>query len=375
MTTYLDWNATTPPHPAVLAAMEKARETAWANPASVHQAGREARRLQEDTRELCASILRVSARDVLFTGGGTEANHLALSGASSLILSRLEHASITASASEFERCGVPVRWLPVPASGRLEPEAVRDAIDDMRTGAVLGARPVVAIQAVNHETGVLQPLVEIATFVDAAGVHLHVDAVQLLGRGAHEALEVAGSVAVAAHKLRGPKGVGALAFRCGFQPIPVGRGGAQERGLRPGTQDGVALAGFGAALARLAESRAAYERVAQLRAELERVVLAQPGAQLHGGEAVRLHHITNFSLKGWQGDELVAALDLEGVCISSGSACSAGTAEPSPVIESMLGREAARGAVRVSLGEDSTDGDVAALLDALRKLGAVRPSK
>lgn len=365
---YLDWNATTPPHSAVLRAQEEARAVAWANPASTHQAGRAARRIQEDTREALSAALRVHPRDVIFTSGGTEANHLALSGATSLVTSRLEHPSVAATADALEARGVPVRFVRVEASGRVEPEALRGALEDFRAGAQLGERPVVALQAVNHETGVLQPIREAAQLALEFGAHLHVDAVQLLGRGDLAELEEAGSVAVAAHKHRGPKGVGALVFRCGWSPLPLGRGGAQERGLRPGTQDAVALAGWGAALGRLEESCANYAKLAQLRAGLEARLLERPGVELHGAEAPRLPHVVNFRAPGWNGDELVAALDLLGVCVSSGSACSAGTAEPSPVIEAIAGREAARGAVRVSLGEETSVEDVERLVAALEKL-------
>lgn len=374
MTTYLDWNATTPPHPFVLEAMERARVDAWANPSSVHAAGRRARQYQEDARECLAQLLRVHPRDVLFTSGGTEANHLALSGATALLTSRLEHPSIAATADALAEQGIPVRWLPVPPSGRVEVEAVRAALQELRDAGQLGARPIIALQAANHETGILQPVREVGQLALEWGVHLHVDAVQLLGRGDEAELEEAGSIAVASHKLRGPKGVGALAFRCGWTPLPLSRGGAQERGLRPGTQDAVALAGWEAALRRVPESRANYSRVAQLREEFERHILAQEGLSLHGGAAPRLSHVTNFRASGWQGDELVAALDLHGICVSSGSACSAGTAEPSPVIEAQLGREAARGAVRVSFGEESTAADLQHLLSALQALGVLTSS-
>lgn len=373
MITYLDWNATTPPHPDVLRKMDEARALGWANPASVHRAGREARRLQEDTREALARVLRVHPRDVLFTSGGTEANHLALSGATSVVTSRLEHPSITQTAAALEERGVPVRFVRVPPSGRVETEALSEALADLRAGAQLGERPVVALQAVNHETGLFQPVREVAALCLEQGVHLHVDAVQLLGRGPLSDLDDAGSIAVAAHKIRGPKGLGALLFRCGWQPVPLARGGAQERGLRPGTLDGVALAGFGAALDRVEESVARYAELAQLRDELEAHLVAH-GAQLHGLGGARLGHVTNFRFDGWNGDELVAALDLHEVCVSSGSACSAGTAEPSPVIEAQLGREAARGAVRVSLGEDTTRADVEKLELALERIGVLRRS-
>lgn len=357
---YLDWNATTPLHPRVAAAMERAREHAWANPASNHSAGRAARGELESTRELLAQILGFHPRDVLFTGSGTEANNLALHDATALVLSRLEHPSVVACAQALEQKGVPVVWLPVHRDGYVEPDAVREALEQLR-----GKKPTVALQAVNHETGVLQPLDAVAERVCAEGARLHVDAVQLLGRGSVECLAAADTVSVAAHKLRGPKGIGALLWRPGRPPSPLLRGGAQERGLRPGTQDAVAAAGFRAALERLAESVAAYQALGPLRDWLEAELV--PWA-CHNGEGPRLPHVANLSVRGWRGDEVVAALDLSGVFVSSGSACSAGTTEPSPVIEAMLGRQRATEAVRVSLGEATTEQDVRRARDAFRAI-------
>lgn len=357
---YLDWNATTPPHPRVVAAMQRARERAWANPASNHAAGRAARDELESARELLAHVLGFHPRDVLFTGSGTEANNLALHDATALVVSRLEHPSVVACAQALEQKGVPVAWLPVHRDGYVEPEAVSDALERLR-----GKQPTVAVLAANHETGVLQPLAAIAERVRAAGARLHVDAVQLLGRGSVECLAVADTVSVAAHKLRGPKGIGALLWRPGRPPTPLLRGGAQERGLRPGTQDAVAAAGFRAALERLAESVAAYQALGPLRDRLEAELAPWT---YRNGAGPRLPHVTNFSVRGWRGDEVVAALDLHGVFVSSGSACSAGTTEPSPVIEAMLGRERASQAVRVSLGETTTAQDVERALQAFRAI-------
>jgi cysteine desulfurase len=342
---YLDWNAATPPHPDVRQAMADAAAEGWGNPASVHGAGRRARALVEDARETVGSALGVDARDVIFTSGGTEANNLALRGAKALVTSRLEHPSVVRVAEHLEAGGVPVRWLPVPPSGRIEPGDVERALSEMEPGAV------VALMAVNHETGVIQPVSEVAALVSARGGHLHVDAVQAVGRLELDALAGAHSLAVTAHKVRGPKGIGALAFRAGRAPRPLLLGGAQERGLRPGTVDAVAAAGFRAAVQRLGESRRRYEALAPLRDELERALSAR--ALVNGGDAPRAPHVSNLSFTGQRGDELVAALDLQGVRVSSGSACSAGTTEPSTVISAMLGRERASGAVRVSLGEDS----------------------
>lgn len=385
MTTYLDWNATSPRHPDVIRAMAEAEERTWANPSSTHHAGRQARSAMEDAREQVGRLLNVSPRDVLFTGGGTEANHLALSGARWLVTSRTEHPSITAEAERLIERGGRVEFVEVEESGRISPQALAAALErvlgpapppllDKAEGGLTNENtPLVALSAVNHETGHIQPTSELARVVHEGGARLHLDAVQLLGRGTLAHLEGFDSVALASHKIRGPKGVGALAFGCGWTPLPVSRGGAQERGLRPGTVDATALVGFGAALSRLDASLAGYESAGELGRTL-RAVLRSRGRRpiyLHGGETARLEHVVNFRADGWKGDELVAALDLEGICVSSGSACSAGTAEPSAVIQAMLGRDAARGAVRVSFGEGSTKADLDHLVRALERLGVL----
>jgi cysteine desulfurase len=366
---YLDWNATAPPHPDVLRAMNEAAETAWANPSSVHAAGRRARACIEAAREAAARLLDVDAHDVVFTSGGTEANNLALAGAVGLVTSRLEHPSIVRVAEVMQAAGVPVEWLPVPSSGAVEPEAVSDALRR------LPPRSIVAVMAVNHETGVIQPVPEVAERAHRAGATLHVDAVQAAGRLPPSVWAGADTLSVAAHKVRGPKGVGVLVHRPGCPPLPLLRGGSQERGLRPGTLDAVAARGACTAFERAITGPARYRRLAGLVARLETALA--PVAKLNGA-APRAPHVASFSVAGWRGDELCAALDLEGIRVASGSACSAGTSERSPVIEAMLGRARALSAVRVSLGEDTTEDDVelalAALLRILRHRGSERPS-
>jgi cysteine desulfurase len=357
---YFDWNATTPPHPDVLAAVAEATRTAWANPASVHRAGQRARALVDDARQAIAELVRRDARDVIFTGGGTEANNLALAGARTLLTSRLEHPSVTRVAEALELAGGNVTWLPVPETGRLDPEAVARAL------AAAGPGAVVAVGLANHETGVIQPIAEIAEAVRAAGARLHVDAVQAAGRVAPELLEHGDTLALAAHKLRGPKGIGALALRAGQVPQPVLRGGSQERGLRPGTVDAAAAAGFGSAARRALHG---HERYAPLAAQRDAIEAAlAPSALVNGAAVTRAPHVSSLAFAGVRGDELAAALDLEGIRVSSGSACTAGTSEPSQVIEAMLGRERARCTFRVSLGEDSTEAEVKAFLAAIARV-------
>ncbi len=370
---YLDWNATTPPHPAVLDAMRAASGVAWANPASVHGPGRRARAHVEEAREAVAALVGLDARDVVLTSGGTEANNLALAlpfgegegpRRRALLVSRIEHPSIVRTAEALGRRGILVVWIDPLPSGLVPAAAFAEAMQ--RTLAEADVR-LVALQAVNHETGVVQPVAEVAALAHAAGALLHVDAVQAVGRLPPGAWSGADLVSVAAHKIRGPKGVGALCTRAGLKVRPLLFGGAQERGVRPGTQDPVACAGFAEAARRArGAGPEAYARVAEQRDRLEAALVALGG--LVNGEGPRAPHVTNLSWPGWRGDELCAALDLEGVAVSSGSACSAGTAEPSPVLTAMTGSARAASAVRVSLGEDTTPEDITSATEAFRRV-------
>jgi cysteine desulfurase len=266
---------------------------------------------------------------------------------------------VTRVAEQLAARGVPVVWLDVPANGRLEAEAYARALSGLPRGSIA------ALMAANHETGVLQPLEQVALAAHAVGATLHVDAVQALGKLPASTWSFADSLALAAHKIRGPKGIGALAFRGANAPRPVLLGGSQERGLRPGTVDPVAAAGFLVALQRADDAPERYARLSPLRDQLEQAFSRV--ALVNGAGAPRLPHVSNLSFNGVSGDELVAALDLLGVCVSSGSACSAGTTEPSTVIMSMLGRDRARAAVRVSLGESTTEAQIYAAKAAFRR--------
>lgn len=365
---YLDWNATTPPSGAVLDAMRAAAEVAWGNPASVHGHGRAARALVEDAREAVAAMAGADGRDVVFTSGGTEANNLALrsivreAGPPPRILtSRIEHPSVTKTAEAMEREGVAeVRWLAVSSDGLV------DVADVARALAEPGGAALVSVQAVNHETGVVQPLETIAALLPPE-TFLHVDAVQAWGK-VRFPTKVATLMSVAAHKVRGPKGIGALVTRPCIRLAPILRGGAQERGLRPGTVDPIAAAGFGAAARDVVSASGTRASIQALRDRLEAALLSiAPGSIVNGG-APRAEHVANVSVAGWSGPELVAALDLEGVSVSSGSACSAGTSDPSPVIEAMVGRTRARSAVRFSLGETTTAEEIDVALSVLQRV-------
>ena len=359
MHVYLDWNATAPPLASVIEAMADAAREAWGNPSSVHAHGRAARARVEAARAAVAELAECDARDVVFTSGGTEANNLALRSAfatekGTLLTSRLEHPSILRVAEALAREGaVTLRLVAVRADGRIDLEELARALGEVE------GRALVALQAVNPETGVIQPIDEAISLARArAGTLVHVDAIQAFGRVASLAT-LADSRSLAAHKIRGPKGIGALVTRPGVRVSPVLLGGAQERGLRPGTVDPIAAAGLAIAAAHARTAPARYAALASVRDAIERALLAaHPGALVNGGGAPRAPHVTNVSFPGWRGAELVAALDLEGVSVSSGSACSAGTIEPSSVVTAMLGDARAASAVRISLGEDTTVADV-----------------
>lgn len=365
---YLDWNATTPPSPAVLAAMQEASGS-WANPASVHALGRAARAVVEGTRERLAAVLSVHPRDVVFTSGGTEANNLALHAAPLLVTSRLEHPSVVKVAEALEGAGR-THWLPVHGDGRVLPADVSAVLSALAEHTA-PTNVWVSVAGVNHETGVIQPVAELADVVHGFGARLHVDAVQALGKLDLAYLSGADALTVCAHKIRGPKGIGALAWRPGAAPQPLVRGGAQERGFRPGSQDAMLAAGFGAALAGIDVAR--HARLAALRDRLEQSLVRH--GRVNGAVDARVSHVSNVSVDAWRSDELVAALDLRGVCASAGSACSAGTIEPSPVISHMLDLERAARAVRISIGVETTPADVETAVLVLEELlGAPRPA-
>jgi len=357
MRAYLDWNATAPPHPSTLAAMNEAAREAWGNPSSVHAEGRAARKWVERAREAVATLTGKNVRDVLLTGGGTEANNIALVSAmqreGKLLVSRIEHPSVTRVAERYEVNGR-VRWLRVLPSGMID-------LDDLRLALEEGPVAALALCAVSAEMGVVQPLEPAIGLAQARGAWVHVDAIQAFGRveSASMLAQRADSVSLAAHKIRGPKGIGALATSAHMPLVPVLVGGAQERGLRPGTVDPIACAGFFAACARAEESARAYASKAPLRDGLEKA-LERFGVERNTSSdgTERAPHVASLAFAEFSGPELVAALDLEGVAVSAGPACSAGTMEPSALLSALFGEDRARRTVRVSLGEDTTSAEI-----------------
>jgi cysteine desulfurase len=365
---YLDWNATTPLRPEARAAMLSAWDLSG-NPSSVHAEGRQARRLVEDSRAAVAVAVGGDARNVVFTSGGTEANALALTpdirkkggqGVERLIVSGIEHASVLAG-GRFD--GAEIATLRVTSDGVIDRDHLRALLD--------GPPALVSIMHANNETGALQPVVEAAAMVHAAGGLLHVDAVQALGKIPIDlkALQ-ADLLSVSAHKIGGPKGIGALVLADGVAPEALLRGGGQELGRRAGTENVPGIAGFGAAAkAAMAGLTGDMAGVEKLRNQLEEGLRQTRGVVVFAENGQRLPNTTLFAVPGLRAETAVIGFDLEGIAVSSGSACSSGKVQPSYVLEAMgFGPELAKGAIRLSLGWSSTANDVERCLEAWRKL-------
>jgi cysteine desulfurase len=374
---YLDHNATSPLRPEARLAMERALE-AGGNPSSVHGAGRKARAIVEDARAQVAALVAARPQDVVFTSGGTEANNTALIGAvagaaeagarfTRLFVSAIEHDSILATAHALpERvAGLRLEVLPVTNDGVLDLEALRVALREGK------GRALIAVMAANNETGVVQPLAEISRLAKEAAALLLVDAIQAAGKITVNFDEAgADYLTLSAHKLGGPQGVGALVLREGVPFAAQLLGGGQERGLRAGTENVAGIAGFGAAARVSAGLFTDKAQALRDRFELE-LKRAFPDATIFGEKAPRLSNTSNFAMPGLVAETAVVAIDLEGVMVSSGAACSSGKVKPSHVLAAMgETEEVSRRALRVSFGWNSLDADVDAAIAALKKLRA-----
>ena len=364
---YLDWNATAPLRPQARAAMVAALDVIG-NPSSVHAEGRAARQIIEGAREQVAALVGAEPRNVVFTAGGTEANALALSPRTGgpcgrLVVSAIEHPSVR-SGGRFP--SALVETAVVTPSGEINLAALER---EMMALAAAGVRPLVSLMLANNETGVIQPVAEAARLVHAAGGLLHVDAVQAVGRISCD-IKVIGAdlLSVSAHKIGGPRGVGALIRRDeAIHLDPLVTGGGQERGVRAGTENVAGIAGFGAAAAAAQASLAADgARMLALRGHLEAgLQQASPEVVIFGAAAARLPNTTLFAVPGMKAETAVIAFDLEGAAVSSGAACSSGKVQPSHVLGAMgVSPQLVRGAVRVSLGAATTETDVERFLRA-----------
>jgi cysteine desulfurase len=367
---YLDWNATTPLRHEAREAMAATWDLSG-NPSSVHAEGRQARRIVEDARGAIAAAVGALPRNVVFTSGGTEANTLALtpglmkesgSPAQRLLVSAIEHPSVMAG-GRFPQGSL--RSVEVARSG---------VLDLSRLAAALHKPPpaLVSIMLANNETGSIQPVGEAAEIVHAAGGLLHVDAIQAFGKIPADINALgADLMTISAHKIGGPKAVGALIVAEGVQGLaPMLRGGGQERGYRAGTENVAGIAGFGAAV-KAAVSGLANDgiRLESLRRRLETGLRDTPGVIVFSEKGRRLPNTTLFTVPGLRAETAVIGFDLAGIAVSSGSACSSGKVQPSHVLEAMgFGREVASGAVRLSLGWFTSDADIDRCLEAWRKL-------
>jgi len=368
---YLDWNATTPLRPEARAAMVAAYDLVG-NPSSVHAEGREARRLVEEARSTLASAVGALPRNVVFTSAGTEANALALSpglrGPSGgpverLLVSAVEHASVLAGGRfPADKVG----HIRVTRAGVVDRDHLKALLKD-------GPPTLVSIMAANNETGALQPVAEAARIVHDAGGLLHVDAIQALGKIAFNINAVGADLATfSAHKLGGPKGIGALVVAEGVSGVePLLRGGGQELNRRAGTENVAGIAGFGAAVrAALQALPEDAKQMATLRDRLENGIRAIAGATIFSDNTERLPNTILFTAPGLKAETAVIGFDLEGIAVSSGSACSSGKVQSSHVLSAMgFDPAVAQGAVRLSLGWSTEPDDINRALEAWRKLG------
>ena len=371
---YLDYNATSPLRPEVREAMTEALAV-YGNPSSVHAEGRAARALIEEARAEVAALVGARPEDVIFTGGGTEANALALAaqsgGAWHCYMSTIEHPSVLAGGRFFPEI---TARIAVTQDGVVDLEILASELEKHHLG---GWRPFVSLMAANNETGAIQPVAEASEIVHSAGGLIHTDAVQAAGRIKLDMAALGPDMlSLSAHKIGGPKGVGALVLGRGASVEPLIKGGGQERRRRAGTENVAGIAGFGVA-AELARADLAKSReIAGLRDELEKEALAiAPNALVLSAKVERLPNTSCIAVPGVKEETLVIGLDLAGVAVSSGAACSSGKVEASHVLSAMgVPEEVAQGAIRVSLGFATRRDDIESFLKGFAELlGRLRP--
>ena len=391
---YLDNNATTRPTPEVAAAAAEAHELLWANPSSVHRFGQMVRQRLELARASVASLIGARPRELRFTSGGTEANHLALHGLldlqpeATLLTTPIEHAAVRELAEHAQRRGRAVRWLALSEGGQIDLEDLRRQLEDVSGPAI------VSIIWANNETGVVQPMAEIAAAVAdrrRAGrtVWLHSDATQAVGKLPVDVRESGlDLLSFAGHKFHGPKGVGGLWIRRGVRLAPQLRGGPQENELRGGTENVPAIFGLGVAAEQAADwlsQPGAANRQQGLRDRFEQQVTAQAEAagleppRVNSGGVNRLWNTSNLAFRGLEAEAILLGLSERGVCASAGAACSSGSLEPSPILRAMGVEEAwAHGSIRLSISRSTAESEVdaaaAALAAVTQRLARVLPT-
>jgi cysteine desulfurase len=378
---YLDYNSTTPIDPAVVEAMRPFWESEFGNPSNIHSFGRAARAGLEEARSKVARAIGAKPEEIYFTSGGTEANNWAIKGVAwanrskgnHIITSQIEHSSVLETCRYLERTGFELTYLGVDEYGMVDPESLRRAL---RKETLL-----VSIMHSNNEVGTIQPIPELSRIAHNHGVLFHTDAIQSLGKVAVSVSQLGVDLlTLSGHKIHGPKGVGCLYCRKGTRILPLLHGGHHERNLRAGTENLTGIVGMGRACEILAEAWPEdAKRMKELRDGLEQKILeAIPKVKLNGHPKQRLPNTLNISIGYVEGEALLMQLDLEGIAVSSGSACSSGTFEPSPVLTAMgLPQEYLNSPLRISLGRETTQAEldelVAALTKITQKLRALSP--
>lgn len=370
MRIYFDHNATTPVDPGVLEVVVRVLRDEFGNASSVHHFGQRAKGVLDDARSAVAALLGGEPSEIVFTSGGTEADNFALRGVAEaleptgrkhLIATTIEHEAVLVTLKALAKRGWTVTLLPVGASGIVAPEALESAIT--RETAV------VSVMHANNEIGTVQPIADLARIAHAHGAVFHTDAVQSAGKIPVDVRSLGVDLlSISAHKFYGPKGAGALWIKRGTRVAAILTGGKHERSRRAGTENVPGIAGLGAA-AQLAKKKIASEsvRLATLRDRIEEAILVTvPGTAINGSREPRVPNTTNISFEGIEAESLLIALDLEGVAVSTGSACSSGTLEPSHVLRAMgLSSHRTQNSIRISLGAGNTDAEADAFLQKL----------
>ena len=360
---YLDHNATTPVAPAVADRMAAALREEFGNPSSVHHFGQRAKAAMDESRSAVAALLAAEASEIVFTSGGTESDNFAIRGVAEalettgrrhLVATAIEHEAVLNTFRALARRGWKTTLLPVDQTGVVTAEALREALTDDTA--------LVSVMHANNEIGTIQPVAELAALAKARGAIFHTDAVQSAGKIPIDVQALGVDlVSVSAHKLYGPKGAGALWMRRGLRLMPLVTGGRHERNRRAGTENVAGIVGFGVA-AELARGKMAAEsvRLASLRDRLETGVRAAvTGTAVNGGAMARVPNTTNISFDRIEAESLLIALDLEGIAVSTGSACSSGTLEPSHVLKAMgFPPHRTQNSIRFSLGAGNTEAEI-----------------
>jgi len=363
MRIYFDHNATTPVDPAVAEAVARAMADTFGNASSVHHFGQQAKALLDDARSAVAALIAAEPSEVVFTSGGTESDNFALRGVAEaleptgrrhLIASSIEHEAVLVTLRALARRGWRTTLLPVDQSGIVKPEALESALTEDTA--------IVSVMHANNEIGTIQPIAELAGIAHRRGALFHTDAVQSIGKIPVDVRALGVDLlSLSAHKFNGPKGAGALWIKRGARVTAILTGGKHERSRRAGTENVPGLSGLGVA-AQLAARKLAGEsaRLGALRNRLEEAILAQvPGTAINGVREPRVPNTTNISFDAVEAESLLIALDLEGVAVSTGSACSSGTLEPSHVLRAMgLPTPRTQNSIRMSLGAGNTDAEV-----------------